>query len=82
MIPLLKGFTRGHCYVKIRVSLKKIKNNKVGGFILEKIDEQSTKTTYYSMVDPKGSIPRFISNFASKSQAMTVVEMRKRLDGK
>lgn len=40
----------------------------IGGYILEKIDENRTKVTYMSYADIKGSIPTLIKNQLSKKQ--------------
>jgi hypothetical protein len=40
----------------------------VGGYVLEKIDEKSTKVTYMSNADIKGSIPGMIKNELAKKQ--------------
>jgi hypothetical protein len=40
----------------------------IGGYVLEKIDEKSTKVTYMSNADIKGSIPGMIKNELAKKQ--------------
>ena len=40
----------------------------IGGYILEKLDEKTTKVTYMSNADIKGSIPTIIKNQLSKNQ--------------
>lgn len=40
----------------------------IGGYILERIDDNSTKVTYMSNADIKGSIPTIIKNELSKKQ--------------
>jgi len=40
----------------------------IGGYIMEKIDEKTTKVTYMSNADIKGSIPTMIKNQLSKKQ--------------
>ncbi len=40
----------------------------IGGYILEKVDEKTTKVTYMSNADIKGSIPTIIKNQLSKGQ--------------
>lgn len=40
----------------------------IGGYILEKIDENKTKATYISDTDIKGSIPSMIKNQLNKKQ--------------
>jgi hypothetical protein len=40
----------------------------IGGYILEKLNEKSTKVTYMSNADIKGSIPTIVKNQLSKNQ--------------
>lgn len=40
----------------------------VGGYVLERIDENKTKVTYMSNADIKGSIPAMIKNELAKKQ--------------
>lgn len=43
----------------------------VGGYIIEKIDEKSTRVTYIANSDPKGNIPGMVKNtLASKQGAV------------
>jgi len=41
----------------------------VGGYIMEQIDPNSTRVTYISKSDFKGSVPQIIQNKASADQA-------------
>lgn len=50
----VQGVVRGHLHI--------------GGYMLEKIDENTTRITYLSDSDPKGSIPQMIKNTASSRQ--------------
>lgn len=50
----VKGVVRGECFI--------------GGFILEKLDENKTRFIYFSDADVKGSIPSMIKNQLSKKQ--------------
>lgn len=52
--PEQKGVVRGICYI--------------GGYILEKVDENKTKVTYISDVDLKGKIPGMVKKQVSKKQ--------------
>jgi hypothetical protein len=52
--PAAKGVERGEVYV--------------GGYIIEKIDENTTQITYISDADLKGSIPGMIKNTLSAKQ--------------
>ncbi len=40
----------------------------IGGYILERIDKNTTKVTYMSYADIKGSIPTLLKNQLSKNQ--------------
>ena len=40
----------------------------VGGYIIERIDEKSTRVTYIANSDPKGSIPGMVKNTLSSKQ--------------
>lgn len=44
----------------------------VGGYILEKIDEKSTRVTYISDSDAKGNIPQMVKNTVSAKQGGVV----------
>lgn len=52
--PEVKGVVRGEIFI--------------GGYIIEKIDENSTRVTYISDSDLKGSIPNMIKNKISQKQ--------------
>ncbi len=52
--PAKNGVVRGEVYI--------------GGYIIEKIDENKTKVTYISDADLKGSIPGMIKNTLSAKQ--------------
>ena len=55
--PAVKGAVRGQVYI--------------GGYIIEKVDENHTKVTYISDADLKGSIPGMIKNAFSVKQGET-----------
>lgn len=40
----------------------------IGGYVLERIDDNTTKVTYMSNADIKGSIPGMIKNELAKKQ--------------
>ena len=40
----------------------------VGGYIIEKIDEKSTRVTYIANSDPKGNIPGMVKNTLASKQ--------------
>ena len=52
--PASKGVVRGEVFV--------------GGYVIEKIDENTTQITYVSDADLKGSIPGLIKNTLSAKQ--------------
>jgi len=52
--PEVKGVVRGEVFV--------------GGYIIEKIDENTTSVTYISDADLKGAIPAMIKNTISQKQ--------------
>jgi len=52
--PEVKGVVRGEVFV--------------GGYVIEKIDENTTSVTYISDADLKGSIPGMIKNTLSQKQ--------------
>ena len=52
--PEVKGIVRGEL--------------NIGGYIVEKIDEEHTKVTYISDADLKGNIPQMIQNKLSSGQ--------------
>jgi len=54
----VKGFVRGEVFI--------------GGYIIEKIDQNTTSITYISDVDLKGSIPNLITNTLSQKQGEIV----------
>jgi hypothetical protein len=53
--PEVKGIVRGELFI--------------GGWILEKIDENKTKVSYFSDIDIKGSVPGMIKNKLTERQA-------------
>ena len=52
--PEVKGVVRGEVYI--------------GGYIIEKVDENHTKVTYISDADLKGNIPQMVQNQLSAKQ--------------
>jgi hypothetical protein len=52
--PEVKGVVRGEIFI--------------GGYIIEKVDENSTSITYISDSDTKGSLPGMIKNSVSEKQ--------------
>lgn len=52
--PEVKGVVRGWIHI--------------GGYILEKIDENTTRITYISDSDTKGSLPGLVKNAVSQKQ--------------
>lgn len=86
-VPEEKGFTRAHLHVNIFIyylffEVFFYEKLKLGGWVLEKIAEKQTKVSYLSLVDPKGWIPKSVVNVASKSQAMCVYEIKKKIEQK
>lgn len=49
----------------------------IGGYIIEKIDENQTKVTYISDADIKGSIPSMIKNKLSERQGSIPANIEK-----
>lgn len=49
----------------------------IGGYIMEKIDEKSTRVTYISDADLKGSIPGMIKNTLSQQQGEVAAKIEK-----
>ncbi len=49
----------------------------IGGWVFEKIDNNSTKVTNYADIDPRGNIPEFLKNFVAEKR----IQELKNLEG-
>lgn len=53
---------------------------KVGGYVIEKVDDKQCTVTYVVQVDLKGMVPGFAVNAASVDQGLTILHLRKAME--